>query len=388
MGIYVNPGNDSFEGAIKSEIYVDKSDLIKYTNTVLGTEQRYVCVSRPRRFGKSMAADMLTAYYGKGCDSKTLFQGLKISGSADFEQHLNAYDVIKMDITTFKRANESAMDILKRLNTEVISELKEVYAEVSLKGADYLPAVLAEINNRIGVSFIIIIDEWDAIFRENRLDTDAQKAYVELLRGLFKGGPSKKFMKLAYLTGILPIKKYNSESVLNNFDEFTMTNPARLADYVGFTESEVKSLCDAYNMDFSEAARWYDGYAFRTVQHIYSPNSIVKAMLRGEYENYWTSTVAYESLKSYISMNFDGLKDAIISMLAGSRCRVDISTFENDMTSFKYKDDVLTMLVHLGYLAYDYYTKEVYIPNEEVRSAFFSAVKGTDWTPVIRAMEA
>ncbi|MCI9150350.1 MAG: AAA family ATPase [Lachnospiraceae bacterium] len=188
------------------------------------------------------------------------------------------------------------------------------------------------------------------------------------------------------MNGILPIKKYNSESALNNFDEFTMTNPAMLSEYVGFTEKEVQSLCRTYHMNFEEAARWYDGYSFRTIQHIYSPNSVVKSMLRGEYSNYWTSTVAYESLRSYIVMNFDGLKDAIVQMLTGERCKVDIATFENDLTSFECRDDVLTILIHLGYLAYDYGKKEAYVPNEEMMEAFCRAIKGTGWTSVIEAV--
>jgi hypothetical protein len=209
---------------------------------------------------------------------------------------------------------------------------------------------------------------------------------VDLLRGLFKSNLSKRFITLAYMTGILPIKKYNSESALNNFDEFTMTSPAMLAEYVGFTEKEVKGFCKEYGMDFEEARRWYDGYAFPRISHVYSPNSVVKAMLRGEFSNYWTSTVAYESLKNYISMNYDGLKDVIIKLLAGSRCRVNINTYENAMTSFKSKDDVLTMLIHLGYLAYDSTGREVYIPNEEVREAFVQAVEGSGWTTVAKVI--
>lgn len=388
MGIYVNPGNENFESAVNSEIYVDKTGLLRHINHMIGTEQRYVCVSRPRRFGKSMAADMLAAYYGKGCSSKELFQGLDISEDECFEKYLNQYDVIKLDMTTFRREGESAALLLKRLNTEVIDELREKYAEVVKEGENYLPSALADIYKMTGTSFIVIIDEWDEIFRENKFDISAQDTYVELLRGLFKGGPSKKFMKLAYLTGILPIKKYNSESALNNFREFTMTNPKRFAEYVGFTKEEVEELCKRYGMSFIEAERWYDGYSFRKLQHIYSPNSVVNAMLDGEYGNYWTGTVAYESLKTYISMNFDGLKDAVVQMLAGGRCKVDIHTFENDMANFRGKDDVLTILIHLGYLAYDSDAKEVYVPNEEVREAFGSAVKGTDWITVIQAIQA
>lgn len=385
MGIYVNKGNTGFRRAVQSKIYVDKTGLLEYTNEVLGTEQSCICVSRPRRFGKSITAGMIAAYYDKSCDSRELFGSYRIAKSDSYEKHLNKYTVIHLDITMFT-TQEKVLSVTDCINEQVTDELREIYPDILSSEKHNLPYALAEINDRTGERFVIIIDEWDAIFRESRYDVDAQKEYVDLLRGLFKSEMSKRFVALAYLTGILPIKKYNSESALNNFDEFTMTSPAMLAEYVGFTEEEVRTLCKEYNMDFEEAARWYDGYSFQRVSHVYSPNSVVKAMLRGEYSNYWTSTVAYESLKGYISMNFDGLKDAVIQMLAGGRGRVRIDTYENDMTSFRNKDDVLTMLIHLGYLAYDSRRKEVYIPNEEVKEAFGQAVEATDWTNVIQAI--
>lgn len=385
MGIFVNRGNQSYLNAINSRIYVDKTGLLEYTNRVISTEQRNICVSRPRRFGKSMTAGMIAAYYDKSCDSRELFSPYRIAESDSYEKYLNQYTVIHLDITMFT-TQEKGSSVADCINEQVTDELREIYHDILSSEKRNLPYALAEINDRTGERFVIIIDEWDAIFRESRYDVDAQKEYVDLLRGLFKSEMSKRFVALAYLTGILPIKKYNSESALNNFDEFTMTSPAMLAEYVGFTEEEVRTLCEEYDMDFEEAARWYDGYSFQRVSHVYSPNSVVKAMLRGEYSNYWTSTVAYESLKGYISMNFDGLKDAVIRMLAGGRCRVRIDTYENDMTSFRNKDDVLTMLIHLGYLAYDSRRKEVYIPNEEVKEAFGQAVEATDWTNVIQAI--
>lgn len=193
-------------------------------------------------------------------------------------------------------------------------------------------------------------------------------------------------MKLAYLTGILPIKKYNSESALNNFDEFTMAAADILAEYVGFTEKEVDGLCEEYDMNFEEMQRWYDGYILEKDLHVYNPKSVVDAIRRKKIANYWTKTVTYEALQDYISMDFDGLKDVVVKMLAGGKCSVNTDTFENDMTSFKSRDDVLTILIHLGYLAYDGDKKEVYVPNEEVRTSFLNAVLGTDWTPVIQAI--
>ena len=386
MGLYVDRGNESFQNALNSKIYVDKTGLLKYTNEVLGTEQNRICVSRPRRFGKSMAADMISAYYDKSCESKGLFDGYCISKEKDYERHLNQYRVIHLDITMFT-TQEKNLSVTENIHEQITGELRGIYPEVLDEKDRNLPYALARINDQTGDRFVVIIDEWDAIFRESRYNIQAQKEYVDLLRGLFKSDLSKRFIALAYMTGILPIKKYNSESALNNFDEFTMTSPAMLAEYVGFTEAEVRSLCREYEMDFEEAKRWYDGYAFPRIAHVYSPNSVIKAMLRGEFSNYWTSTVAYESLKGYISMNYDGLKDAIVRMLAGDRCRVNINTYENDMTSFKSKDDVLTMLIHLGYLAYDSREREVYIPNKEVREAFVQAVENSGWTTVAGAIE-
>lgn len=386
MGIYVNRGNGSFASARKSGIYVDKTGLIEYTNEVLETEQRYICNSRPRRFGKSMTAGMLAAYYGKGCDSRELFEGLEIAGKPSFEKYLNQYNVIHLDMAYLLVQKKSAEETVVFMQECVMDELKTIYPGILAKEDHGLPFALSKINYAVGARFVVIIDEWDAIFREAAADIGAQQDYIRLLRGLFKGEQSKDFIGLAYLTGILPVKRYNSESALNNFREFTMASPKQFSEYMGFTQQEVRELCEAYHMDFKETARWYDGYSFRRLKHVYNPNSVVNAMLDGEYANYWSNTVSYESLKEYISMNFEGLRDMVVQMFTGARCRVDISTFQNDMTSFNSRDDVLTALIHLGYLAYDADTGEAYVPNEEVRAAFAGAVKGTDWGPVVQAI--
>lgn len=386
MGIYVNRGNASFLRARKSQIYVDKTGFLEYTNSVLGTEQCCICSSRPRRFGKTMAAGMLAAYYGKGCDSRALFEDLEIGKMPDFEEHLNQYDVIHLDIADLRLESEG-IKMAAYIQRNVINELREIYPDAAGGEDVTLPSALARINQQTGAEFVIIIDEWDAIFRDEKYNTEAQKAYIELLRGLFKGERSKRFVALAYLTGILPIKKYNRESALNNFDEFTMAASDILSEYIGFTEKEVAALCTEYGMDFEEMRRWYDGYLLEKDLHVYNPKSVVDAVRRKKIANYWTKTVTYEALQDYISMNFDGLKDAVVQMLAGGRCSVNTDTFENDMTSFKNRDDVLTVLIHLGYLAYNADKKEVSVPNEEVRTSFSNAVRGTDWMPVIQAIQ-
>lgn len=371
MNNYLNPPITGFLESINSEIYVDKSKLIAFTNKMLGTEQKNICISRPRRFGKSMAVKMLSAYYNKNYDTASLFQNLKIAAEPSFLQHLNQHNVIALNMQTFLSATHNAQKMIVKLQEAVCAELKETY---NIASGNSLPDMLSEIFSQTGEQFIFIIDEWDCIFREKKENTDGHLLYLDFLRNLLK---DRTYISLCYMTGILPIKKYGSHSALNMFTEFSMTNPRVLAEYVGFTEDEVKALCDRYDMDFMETARWYDGYTFRRISHIYSPKSVVDAMLNEEFDSYWTQTETYEALKVYIEMNFDGLKDSIIEMLAGNRVKINTATFQNDMTTFKSKDDVMTLLIHLGYLAYDFQTQEVFIPNYEVSLEFTNAIQNS-----------
>ena len=394
MGIYLNPGNEQFTISVNSELYVDKTELIKYTNSRIGKDRPLICSSRPRRFGKTMAVTMLTAYYSKGCHSEKLFEGLRISQNEFFKTYLNKYNVIFLDIQWMygnaleEMKRNSFIKIVSYIQEQVIAELKIEYPECVQDTDISLPSVLAKINALTKEQFIIIIDEWDCLFREDKNNEKLQKEYINLLRGLFKGAPSGAFLKLAYITGILPIKKYGTQSALNNFREHTMVSPRHMAEYVGFTETEVKTLCKEYNMSFKKMQKWYDGYFFEKIGHVYSPNSVIEAIDSRECGNYWSGTETYESLMTYIAMDFDGLRQIIVDMLGGLRCRIDVESFQNDITSFNSADDVITLLIHMGYLAYDDKMKEVFIPNEEVRSAFLRAIKNDGWDEVIKAIHA
>lgn len=372
MGNYLNIGNDGFR-TIRKGLYVDKTGLISFINSTLGTMDKLTCVSRPRRFGKSFAAKMLCAYYDKSCNSRELFDGLEISYDASFEKYLNQYDVIYLDITLFLSSVPDVREIVSCLQSKVIAELREAFPEA--KQEETLIETLVSITEATGSRFIVIIDEWDALFREAMKHTEIQKEYIQLLRSLFKSSLTDKTIEAAYMTGILPIKKYGTQSAMTDFREYTMLQPGPLAEYVGFTEAEVKVLCEKYDMDFAEAKHWYDGYSFSRVKSVYSPNSIIMAMKMKEFSTYWTQTETYESLKVYIEMDEDGLKETIVQMLGGASSRVNIRTFQNDMTTIKSKDDILTLLVHLGYLTYHAKNKTVSIPNEEVRQEFIDAVE-------------
>lgn len=382
MGIYFNPSNIDFQQALNSKIYVDKSLLIEYTNSVIYTEQKFICISRPRRFGKSMAANMLTAYYSRGCDSKEMFGELKISESETFEKHLNKYNVIHINMVNFmdKSSINESLDYLSR---RILHELKKEYRDVDCFDWSDLISVLDEVFDAKKIPFIFIIDEWDCVFRMHKSDTDAQTKYLNFLRNLLK---DQSYVALAYMTGILPIKKYGEHSAINMFTEISMTNSRELAEFTGFTENEVKELCQQYDMPFDETKRWYDGYNLKGIS-IYNPRSVVMSMTGHDYDNYWTSTETYEALKVYIEMNFDGLKDTIIELLAGQKAVIDTTTFSNDMVTFATKDDVLTLLVHLGYLTYNFYTKEVSIPNYEISEQFASTIKVMDWSEVANSLK-
>ncbi len=384
MGVYLNPKNAGFTDAVRSEIYVDKTGLIKYTNKYLGTEQKFICVSRPRRFGKSMALKMLAAYYSCGCDSRELFAGRKIENDPTFEEHLNQYDVIFLNMQQFL-VGAKKQDVTEYLEQEVLEELLDEYGTFIKKTEIGLADALRRIYAKTEKKFVFLIDEWDCVMRERQESEDLQKQYLDFLRNLLKDQP---YVALAYMTGILPVKKYGQHSALNMFWEFSMIDQGFFEEYTGFTETEVESLCEQYDMDFKEAGSWYDGYQLTNFPHVYNPKSVVEAMHRHRFSNYWTSTETYDALKIYMDMDFDGLRVDIVQMLGGERVKVNTSSFQNDMHNFRTKDDVLTLLIHLGYLGYDAETKEAFIPNREIIEEFENAMSVGGWSEVMRILQA
>lgn len=336
MGIFVNSDNSAFQTMLNSKIYVDKTGLLNYTNEAIDTDAAFICNSRPRRFGKSTTVDMLIAYYSKGCDSEKIFENLEIGKSGTFKEYLNKFDVIHFDVQWCIEAAGGSERVVSFITQSVIDELRELYPE--------------------------------------KLPEKVQEEYINFLRGIFKGNVPKRYIGLAYLTGILPIKKLRTQSALNNFDEFTMLDAGDLAPYIGFTEDEVEGLCKRYSRDFNEVKRWYNGYLLENHQ-VYNPKAVVGVMTKGKFKSYWSETGTFESIVPLINMDFDGLKNAMIEMLSGSAVEVDISSFQNDMVSFSNKDDVLTCLIHLGYLGYNQNSKMAFVPNKEIRQELTNAVR-------------
>lgn len=383
MGIYLNPGNDLFRMAINSKIYVDKSELIKLTNSFLDTSDRHICISRPRRFGKSMAANMLTAYYSRGCDSKELFSGLKISEADCFEDHLNKYNVIRLDMRTFAEEAGNAADMKELITEDILYELSEEYPDIKMPPRITLEKAIATVYNKTKIPFIFILDEWDCVFRVFKSDTEGQAKYLGFLRDILK---EKDYVALDYATGIFPVKKYGEHSALNMYNEYSMANQAMFAEFTGFTSDEVTELCSKFDMPADKMAEWYDGYKVGKYD-IYNPQSVVRAVTTRIFDSYWTKTETFEALQMYIKIDMDGLRQSVIRMIAGEHIPVNTGKFQNDMVSLNSADDVLTLLIHLGYLTYDFDTKIAWIPNKEVQQEFINCIEDGGWEEVTNALK-
>ena len=394
--------------AIKSEIFIDKTEMIDYLNTVVNTNQRFVSVSRPRRFGKTLAADMLCAYYAYEEDSREMFEQCKLSKSVkkdnelQWDAYLGKFDVLRLVMTEFFDKRMSFEKSMEKMQKLVCRDIKKIYPDVDYFDDADLLQTLADVYTDNKRQLVIVIDEWDAVFRTDNTNKKEQTEYLDFLRDLMK---DKSYIALAYMTGILPIKKYGKHSALNMFTEYSMMYPKRLAPFTGFTEAEVRELCVKYHMSYDEIKDWYDGYVvsdtipldkreeFREGKYsghktaLYSPLSVVEAMLNGDIKNYWNKTETYEALAEYIKKDYDGLQEAVTLLMDGAKIRIDTSTYQNDMTTFYGRDDVLSLLVHLGYLGYDDETGEVYIPNKEILDEFRSSTKSSEWTSRFRSLE-
>ena len=385
MGIYLNPTNESFQEAVNSEIYVDKTGLITFTNRKIKTSQKHICVSRPRRFGKSMNLGMLAAYYSKGCRSKKIFNHFLVSNDETYLKHLNKYNVIYINMQDFLSGSKDIEDMLQRLKKRLFKEFMEEKPEANLDFDDGLNFWMEDFYKatKRKKPFVVLLDEWDCVMREHKNDKEALKTYLDFLRNWLK---DKSYIVLTYMTGILPIKKYGTHSALNMFDEYSMLESDGLEKYIGFTDDEVLGLCQKYGIDFEQMKSWYDGYNLEGTE-LYCPRSVVKSISSKKFRGYWTETETYEALAKYIAMNFDGLHDTIEKLLANQSQPVVTRTFTNDMVTFTNKNDILTLLIHLGYLGYNSLDKTVYIPNKEIADEFVVSMEATGlWKETIETV--
>ena len=381
MSQFIDYGNSDFR-SVKNSNFIDKSGLLDILNKNMDTENRFICISRPRRFGKSVAAKMAYAYYDRSCDSSNLFEGLEITKSPDYKTHLNKYPTIFIDWNRF--ANIPKNEILKVAQKQFIKDLKKSYA--FLEEQDSLSNALAEINEKTSDRFILIIDEWDMLVRD--VEKDVQDEYVNFLRAMFKSNNANNVFLLVYMTGILPIIKIKTQSALNNFVEYSVVNPGITDKYYGFTEQEVAALCKEHDMDYELMKHAYDGYIIGREKSMFNPFSVMQSILFRNYNSYWSKTASFMAIETYLHTDVDNVRTKIIEMMSGGTEVIEPASFRNDMKNIETSDDVMTLLVHLGYLSYEPETQRVRIPNTEVAIEFKNAVSVAGWGELSKSVSA
>ena len=372
MGIYLNPNNENFTRTTKREIYVDKTMMIAAMNRFMEVDNTYVCVSRPRRFGKTIAGNMLSAYYSKGCDSRALFAPFKISGDPGFASNLNKLNVIKIDMNSEYQNERDKDRLLDDLQDKIVAEFAGQFPDIVFDTNDSVGNCILKAYTQKDERFVIIIDEYDVLVRES-VSPELFSQYLGFLNGLFKSNTLRPAISLAYITGILPVIRDRIQSKLNNFWEYTILDAEELAEYIGFTAPEVQALCEQYGVDYEECRRWYDGYRQHGFE-IYNPESVVKCIQTKKFANFWSKTSTYAVIADRIQANFEGTKDDVIRMLAGESVDVNVTTYMNTMTEFHSKDDAFTYLIHIGYLAYNMDDETCRIPNNEIQQEWKNAV--------------
>ena len=376
MGIYVNPGNENLKIALNSQIFVDKSLVLKKLCSFLNSNQRFICVSRPRRFGKSTVRDIMVAYFSKGCDSREMFSNLKIAKEPYFEENLNRFNLLSIDMGFFYNNVRDKEEVLEKLEEKLREDFRDEFSDIEFSEKDSIADLIMKVYKRTNTQFVIIIDEYDTLIREKMSDEMVER-YRSLLNVLFKSEQLSKTIALAYITGILPVIKDKVQSKLNNFTvQSTMLMPWGMEEYFGFTKEETEALCKEYGMSFEDCENWYDGYKIGDI-NIYNPNSVVIAMMTHKFGNYWTISGSYKAVSDYIKLDFDGVKTAVVEMLSGREAAVNVAKFDNSLNEINTKDDVLTYLIHLGYLNYDEETGLCRIPNREIRQEWEKAIEST-----------
>jgi len=376
MGLYLNPNADAFQMGLNTEIYVDKSLVLSELNKLVGSQGNFVCISRPRRFGKSMAGNMISAYYSKGCDTREVFSQMKLGQVPSYDKYLNKLNVIKLDLNGwYQRAIQKNRKehLLADIHATLLDEFKEAFPTLSFQEGDSLDQCILKVYAKTGEKFVIIIDEYDVLVRE-QVSQALFDTYLSFLNGLFKDTTLRPAIALAYITGIIPIVRDKIQSKLNEFNEYTMIDAGQFASHIGFTEEETKELCEQYGCDFAEFQRWYDGYKLSEEVSLLNPKSVTSSISRKRMGSYWSATGSFEALKDYIMMDFAGIKQDVIKMISGESVPVNVTKFQNTLQSITNKDNAFTYLIHLGYLSYNYEEQTCSIPNEEVRLEWVNAI--------------
>lgn len=373
MAIYLNTNAayKDFEMLRNDRYFVDKSAMIEKVSERIKTKNRYLCITKPRRFGKTSALNMLGAYYGKAYPSDALFEGLDISKSKSYASHLNKYNIINISMNGLPETGNTYADYLELVVESIKDDIKEAYPELEKKEFRRLPDLLAA----TGDEFIFIIDEWDYIFSHD-LYRENQSDFLEFLRSLLKDQP---YVALAYMTGVLPIKKYGTGSALNMFDEYTMLNDSFFEEYFGFTEEEVEALCKKQSkLSLDEIAEWYNGYVADDGGRIYNPRSVVLALINGKCQSYWTRTGKMDEVLFFLKYNIGEVRDDVVKMVNHLPVRMEIKKeYAAGQGKPGNRKEIYAAMIIYGLLSYC--NGELSIPNKELMMEFENALEDDEF---------
>ncbi|WP_283682261.1 AAA family ATPase [Parablautia sp. Marseille-Q6255] len=380
MGIYVNSKTayTLYKSETEKPYFVDKTRMLEELFPLVRTGNNHVCITRPRRFGKTVAANMIAAFFSEGCDSGDIFDTLQIAAVSGYDEYRNQFPVIHISFHELDGACSSYREYIGRMERRLVRDIRKEYQQADIEETDSVADVLLELHAQEGTRFIFVFDEWDFIFHQNFITEQDRKEYLLFLRNLLKDRP---YVRLAYMTGILPIAKYSSGSELNMFSEYTMASEERFSEYFGFTEQEVDLLFERYQeqkwqseqVTREDLKKWYDGYHTKAGERLYNPRSVVLALSNNNLGNYWTSSGPYDEIFYYIQNNVDAVRDDLALMVSGNAVPVRIWEYAATAQELKTKEQILSAMVVYGFLSYE--NGMISIPNRELMDQFADMLK-------------
>ena len=362
---------NQFTKTTKGKYFVDKSELIEKINAAVGTDAQYLCITRPRRFGKTVNAMMLAAYYSKNANFKKLFDKLKISESLSYLEHLNKHNVVFITWCNPTIEYKNYDEYMKGFVPQLISDLKEAFPHVNINEQDFVGKIFDDIYNKTGESFVFILDEWDYIFNNNLFSAIEREQFLKFLKKLLKDKP---YVELAYMTGVLPIAKYSSGSALNMFKEYNIMNDTKYDKFFGFTFEETEVLCKKQDkVTFEELKSWYDGYRTCSGLDVFNPRSVSYALSDGICQSYWTNTGPMDEISYYIENNVEEVRDDIVRMATGIPVNILLEGYGAEKINLNTREEILSAMTVYGFLSY--HDETLTIPNKELRMKFDYALK-------------
>jgi hypothetical protein len=376
MGIYLNSRTayTLYKSETEKPYFVDKSRMLEELFPLVKTGNNHICITRPRRFGKTVMANMIASFFSKAYDAQDIFQGLQIANIVDYEKYRNQFSVIHISFNELGGRCTSYAQYIERIEKRLMKDLKKEYPEADIDEEESAAEILLELYAENDTAqFVFVLDEWDFIFHQSFITENDKREYLMFLRNLLKDRP---YVLLAYMTGILPIAKYSSGSELNMFSEFTLATEERFSEYFGFTEEEVDTLFARYQKKNEKSThvtreglkKWYDGYHTKTGERLYNPRSVVMSLSNNNLGNYWTSSGPYDEIYYYIENNVDAVRNDLALMVSGFPVPTKIREYAATSQELKTKEEIFSAMVVYGFLSYE--NGKVSIPNKELLDKF------------------